>query len=120
MPPSLRDAGAPAAASLARATIAFPTGGFIDRAMSQSRESVRPQRAAGSDGARSLGAARAANDGRGCVEERESRKQILANPKPIEGVRDLVHQCREFLITLWLSPGRHTLALLFVGMVLVI
>jgi vitamin B12/bleomycin/antimicrobial peptide transport system ATP-binding/permease protein len=121
MPPCLRDAGAPAAASLARATIAFPTGGFIDRAMSQSRESVRPQRAAGSEGARSLGAARPANDDRGCIEEGEPRKQPLANPKPIEeGVRDLVHQCREFLIALWLSPGRHTLALLIVGMVLVI
>ena len=42
-------------------------------------------------------------------------------PEPIEqGIRDLVHQCREFLIALWLSPGRRSLALLIIGMVLVI
>ena len=35
-----------------------PTAGFIDRAMSQSRETVRPACARGSDGARSRGAAR--------------------------------------------------------------
>jgi putative ATP-binding cassette transporter len=37
-----------------------------------------------------------------------------------EGIRDLVHQFREFLIALWLSPGRHSLALLSIGTVLVI
>ena len=121
MPPLPRDAGAPAAAPMARATGAFPTGGFIDRAMSQSRETVRPMCARWSDGARSRGAAGPVNDDKGCVEERESRKQTSPNPEPIEeGVRDLVHQLREFLIALWLSPGRHSLALLIIGMVLVI
>ena len=121
MPPSPRDAGAPAAAPVARATSAFPTGGFIDRAMSQSRETVRPVCASGSDGARSRGAARPVKDDGGCAEERHSRKQTLPNPEPIEeGIRDLVHQCREFLIALWLSPGRRSLALLIIGMVLVI
>ena len=121
MPPLPRDAGAPAAAPLARATSAFPTGGFIDRAMSQSRETVRPVCARGSGGARSRGAAGPVNDDGGRVEERESRKQTLPNPKPIEeGVRGLVHQLREFLIALWLSPGRRSLALLIIGMVLVI
>jgi len=45
----------------------------------------------------------------------------LPNPEPIEeGIRDLVHQLREFLIALWLSPGRRSLALLIIGIVLVI
>jgi putative ATP-binding cassette transporter len=45
----------------------------------------------------------------------------LPIPEPIEqGIRDLVHQCREFLIILWLSSGRRSLALLIIGMVLVI
>jgi putative ATP-binding cassette transporter len=105
----------------ARATSAFPTGEFIDRAMFRSRETVRPQRARGNGGARSRGAAGHVNDDKGCVEERESWKQTLANPKPIEeGVRDLVHELREFLITLWLSPGRHSLVLLIIGVVLVV
>src|SRR5260370_624632 len=121
MPRLLRAARAPAAAPMARATGAFPTVGFIDREMSQSRETVRPVCARGSDGARSRGAARPANDDRGCFEERESRKQAIPNPEPIEGgIRGLVHQCRVFLIALWLSPGRHSLALLLIGMVLVI
>jgi putative ATP-binding cassette transporter len=48
-------------------------------------------------------------------------KQTLPTHEPIEdGVRDLLHQCREFLLALWLSPGRRSLALLIVGMVLVI
>jgi vitamin B12/bleomycin/antimicrobial peptide transport system ATP-binding/permease protein len=121
MRPVPTDTGTPAAASLARATSALPTGGFIGRAMSRPHESVRSQCATGSDGVRSPGAAGPANDNSGCREEGESRKQILTNSKPIEeGARDLVHQCREFLIALWLSPGRHTLALLIASMVLVI
>jgi vitamin B12/bleomycin/antimicrobial peptide transport system ATP-binding/permease protein len=121
MPPLPRDAGAPAAVPMARATSAFPTGGFIDRAMSQSREAVQPVCAKGSGGARSRSAAGPANGDRRRVEERESRKQTLQNPKPIEeGVRGLVHQLREFLVTLWLSPGRRSLALLIIGTVFVV
>ena len=45
------------ATPMARATSAFPTGAFIDRAMSQSREAVQPVFARGSGGARSHGAA---------------------------------------------------------------
>jgi putative ATP-binding cassette transporter len=105
---------------MARATSALPAGGFIEHAMSQSRETVRPVCAGGSDGARSRGAAGPVNGDRGRL-ERESRKQTLANPTPIEeGVRDLVHQLREFLIALWLSPGRHSLELLILGTVFVI
>jgi vitamin B12/bleomycin/antimicrobial peptide transport system ATP-binding/permease protein len=45
----------------------------------------------------------------------------LAESEPIEeGIGDLAHQCREFLTALWRSPGRRSLALLIVGMVLVI
>ena len=87
--------------------------------MSQSREALQPVCARGRDGAR--GSAGLANSDKGRVRERESRKQTLLNPKPIEeGIRGLVHQCSEFLMALWLSPGRHSLALLIVGMVLVI
>jgi hypothetical protein len=114
-------AGAPAAAPMAGATGAFPTDGFIVRAMSQSREAVQPVCAGGSGCARSRGAAGPVNGDRGRVEERESRKQTLPNPKPIEeGVRGLVHQLREFLVALWLSPGRRSLALLIIGTVFVI
>jgi vitamin B12/bleomycin/antimicrobial peptide transport system ATP-binding/permease protein len=121
VPPLPRDAGARAAARMARATSAFPTGGFVDRAMSQSREAVQPVCARGSGGARSRGAAGPINGHRGRVEERESPKQTLPNPKPIEeGVRGLVHQLREFLVVLWLSPGRRSLALLIIGTVFVI
>ena len=89
--------------------------------MCQSREAVQPVCARGSGSARSLGATGALNRDRGRVEERESRKQTLQNPKPIEeGVRGLVHQCREFLIALWLSPGRRSLALLVIGTVFVL
>jgi vitamin B12/bleomycin/antimicrobial peptide transport system ATP-binding/permease protein len=106
---------------MARATSAFPTGAFVDRAMSQSREAVQPVFARGSGGARSHGAAGPVNGDRRRVEERESRKQTLQNPKPIEeGVRGLVHQLREFLVALWLSPGRRSLALLIIGTVFVI
>jgi len=106
---------------MARATTAFPTGGFIGRAMSQSPDAVQPVCAKGSGGARSLSAAGPVNADRGRVEERESRKQTLPNPKPIEeGVRGLVHQLREFLVALWLSPGRRSLALLMIGTVFVI
>jgi vitamin B12/bleomycin/antimicrobial peptide transport system ATP-binding/permease protein len=45
----------------------------------------------------------------------------LPTHEPIDdGIPDLLHQCREFLIALWLSPGRRSLALLIVGMVLVV
>jgi putative ATP-binding cassette transporter len=121
MPPLPRAAGAPAAAPMVRATSAFQTGGFIDHAMSQSREAVQPVCARGSGGARSRGGAGPVDDDGDCVEERESRKQTLPNPELIEeGVRGLVHQCRELLIALWLSPGRRSLALLIIGTVFVI
>ena len=121
MPPLPRAAGVPAAAPMARATSAFQTGGFIDHAMSQSREAVQPVCARGSGGARSRGGAGPVDDDGDCVEERESRKQTLPNPELIEeGVRGLVHQCRELLIALWLSPGRRSLALLIIGTVFVI
>jgi vitamin B12/bleomycin/antimicrobial peptide transport system ATP-binding/permease protein len=121
MPPLPRAAGAPAAAPMARGTSAFKTGGFIDHAMSQSREAVQPVCARGIGGARSRGGAGPVDDDGDCVEERESRKQTLPNPELIEeGVRGLVHQCRELLIALWLSPGRRSLALLIIGTVFVI
>ena len=78
MPPLPRDAGAPAVAPMARARGAFPTGPFIERATGRSRETIRAVCAKGSDGSRSRGAAGHANDDKGCVEERESRKQTLA------------------------------------------
>ena len=57
--------------------------------------------ASGNDGARSRGAARPVKDEGGRAKERHSWKQTLPNPEPIEeGMRDLVHQCREFLIAL--------------------
>jgi putative ATP-binding cassette transporter len=119
MPPLPGDAGAPATAPMARATSTLPTGGFIDCAMSQSREALQPVCARGRDGARS--AAGSANGDKGRVEERESQKQTPPNPELIEeGVRGLVHQCRELLIALWLSPGRRSLALLIIGTVFVI
>jgi vitamin B12/bleomycin/antimicrobial peptide transport system ATP-binding/permease protein len=119
MPPLPRDVGAPASTPMTRAMGAFPAVEFIDRTMSRSRETVRP--ACGSDGAHSRRAARRVGHDRGCVEEPESRKPTLPNPEPTEGgVHDLVHQCHEFLIALWLSPGRHSLALLAIGMVLVV
>ncbi len=56
-----------------------------------------------------------------CVEDRRARKQTDANQSPSdEGVRDLVHQFREFHIALWLSPGRQGLALLTIGTTLVV
>ncbi len=55
-----------------------------------------------------------AKDDGGWAGERRARKTID------EGVRDLVHQFREFLIALWLSPGRQGLALLTTGTVLVV
>ena len=77
--------------------------------------------AKGSRVARSLSAAGLVNADTGRVEEREWRKQILPNSKPIEeGIRGLVHQLREFLVALWLSPGRRSLALLLVGTIFVI
>ena len=75
----------------------------------------------GIGGARSCGGAGPVDGYRDCVEERKSRKQTPPNPKPIEeGVRGLVHQLREFLVALWLSPGRRSLALLIIGTVFVI
>ena len=119
MPPLPGDAGAPAAAPMARATSALPTGGIIDRAMSQLREALQPVCARGRDGARR--AAGPINGDKGRVEEREARKQTLPNPEPIEeGIRDLVQQCRGFLVALWLSPGRRSLVLLIIGTVFVI
>jgi putative ATP-binding cassette transporter len=98
-----------------------PDGGFIDRPMSQSREMEQPVCATESDGARSRGEAGSAKDDRGFAEDRHLWKQTLPTHEPIEdGIHDLHHQCREFLIALWLSPGRRSLALLIVGMVLVI
>ena len=123
MPPWPRDAGAPAVALAARATGAFPTVGFIDRAMNQSCETVRRACAAGTDGARSRAAVGSGEveDDQGCAQGRHSLKQTLPSPEPIEeGIRDLVHQCREFFTALWRSPGRRSLAFLIVGMVLVI
>jgi len=87
--------------------------------MSRSRETVQP--VCGSDGYRSCGANKPANPVKGDVEESESRKATPPNPEPIDGeVHDLVHQCHEFLNALWLSPGRHSLALLTIGVVLVV
>jgi len=41
--------------------------------------------------------------------------------EPIEaGIRDLVHQSREYFVALRLSPGRHRLALLIVATVFVV
>jgi ABC transporter transmembrane region 2 len=123
MPLLLRDAGLPEAPPVARATGSFPTGGSIDRAMRQSRDTVQLVCAGGRGDARSRGAAGSGPvEGDGdCARERHSGKQTLPIPEPIEqGIRDLVHQCREFLIILWLSPGRRSLALLIIGMVLVI
>ena len=92
MRPAPTDTETPAAATLARAKSALPAGGFIDCAMSQSREMIQPVCARGSRGACPRGAARLVNaDGRR-VEERESRKQTPPNPRSIEdGVRGLVH-----------------------------
>jgi vitamin B12/bleomycin/antimicrobial peptide transport system ATP-binding/permease protein len=81
--------------------------------MSQSREMVRPARARGSDGAHSRGTAKR-------VEKGDPRKQILANSQPVEGARELVHQLRQLLIAIWLSPGRRSLVLLIIGTVSVI
>jgi vitamin B12/bleomycin/antimicrobial peptide transport system ATP-binding/permease protein len=121
MPLLPRGAGAPAAVPMARATSLFPTRGFVDGAMSQSREAVQTVCASGSGGARSRSAPEPVNGDGGRVEERESRKQTLPNPGQIEeGIHGLVHELREFLVALWLSPGRRSLALLMIGTVLVI
>src|SRR5271166_6560065 len=62
-----------------------------------------------------------AKDNGDCAEERSARKQTQLKRVTIdEWVRDLVHQFREFLIALWLSPGRQGLALLTTGTVLVV
>ena len=123
MPPGPRDAGEQAVALAALATGAFPTVGFIDRAMNQSCETVRSACDAGTDGARSragVGSGEVEDD-QGCARGRHSLKQTLPSPELIEeGIRDLVHQCREFFTALWRSPGRRSLAFLIVGMVLVI
>jgi putative ATP-binding cassette transporter len=60
-------------------------------------------------------------DDEDCAEERRARKQTQLNRAPIdEGVHDFVHQFREFVIAIWLSPGRQGLALLTIGTILVI
>ncbi len=62
-----------------------------------------------------------AKDDRGCAEERSARKQTQLSQAAIdEGVRDLVHQFREFLIALWLSPGGQGLTLLTICTVLIV
>src|SRR5271157_5460981 len=62
-----------------------------------------------------------AKDDGDCAEERRAQKQTQLDRVTIdEGVRDLVHQFREFLIALCLSPGRQGLALLTTGTVLVV
>jgi putative ATP-binding cassette transporter len=48
------------------------------------------------------------------------RQTQLDRASSDEGARDLVHQFREFLIALWLSPGRQGLALLAIGTILVV
>ena len=60
-------------------------------------------------------------DDEDCAEERRARKQTQLNRAPIdEGVHDFVHQFREFVIAIWLSPGRQGLALLTIGTILAI
>ena len=59
-------------------------------------------------------------DEENCAEGR-ARKQTQLNRAPIdEGLHDCVHQFREFVIALWLSPGRQGLALLTIGTILVV
>jgi hypothetical protein len=99
-----KDAGAPAAA--ARATGAFLTVGFIARAMNQSCETAPRVCAAGTDGARPRAAVGSGEveDDEGCARDRHSLRQTLPSPEPIEeGIRDLVHQCREFFTAFWRS-----------------
>jgi ABC-type uncharacterized transport system fused permease/ATPase subunit len=88
--------------------------------MSHSRASPRPRRASANAGAGARGAARSLKDDGRRAEDRHAWNQTLPNPEPIEaGIRGLVHQCRAFFIVLWLSPGRRSLALLIIGIVLV-
>jgi putative ATP-binding cassette transporter len=55
------------------------------------------------------------------AEERRARKRTQLDRAPIDdGVRELAHQSRGFLIALWLSPGRQGLAFLTIGAVLVV
>ena len=62
-----------------------------------------------------------AKDDEDCAEERRARKQTQLSRAPIdEGVHDLVHQFREFVIAIWLSPGGQGLAFLTIGTVLVV
>jgi putative ATP-binding cassette transporter len=80
--------------------------------MIHSRESGRLK------GAR--GAPMPAKEDGGRARERLAGKRALPKPEPSEaGIRDLVHQCREFLFVLWRSPGRRSLTLLIVGIVTV-
>jgi hypothetical protein len=60
-----------------RAKGAVPAVEFIDRAMSWSRETVRP--VCGSDGDRSRVANEPGNDDKGCAEKPESRRPTLPN-----------------------------------------
>jgi vitamin B12/bleomycin/antimicrobial peptide transport system ATP-binding/permease protein len=88
--------------------------------MSHARASLRPKRASASSDAGSRGAAKPLEEEGRCADEQCAWKQTLPNPEPIEaGIRGLVHQCRAFLIVLWLSPGRRSLAFLIGGIVFV-
>ena len=56
-----------------------------------------------------------AKDDGDCAGERRAPKQTQLNRAPIdEGVRDLVHQFREFLIALWFSSAIGTVLLVCV------
>ena len=58
---------------------------------------------------------------RDCAQARRARYQTQLNrARTDEGVRGLVHQFREFVVALWLSPGGQGLALLTIGTVLVV
>jgi ABC-type uncharacterized transport system fused permease/ATPase subunit len=58
---------------------------------------------------------------RDCAQARRARYQTQLNRAPTdEGVPGLVHQFREFVVALWLSPGGQGLALLTIGTVLVV
>jgi vitamin B12/bleomycin/antimicrobial peptide transport system ATP-binding/permease protein len=63
-----------------------------------------------------------AKDDGDCAEERSARGSTpsLIERRLTKGVRDLVHQFREFLIALWLSPEGQGLAFLTIGTVLVV
>jgi hypothetical protein len=86
MPLLPTDAGVPEAPPVARATGSLLTVGSIDRAMSQSRDTVQPVCAGGSGDTRSRGAAKSGpiGDDGDCARERHPGKQTLPVPEPIE------------------------------------